>query len=346
MAGRLIPLGDLTPGEEAAWRRLAARASEPNPFFEPDFVLAAHAHVPDSGTALLVTTEGDAWTAALPVRRVRLGGVVGALRSWCHSYVFLGTPLAASESAFVELVAAALEVEGTRLLVLDLLDANAFPRELLARAGIVTVVSSEHERATLDRRAEGNYLGHISRHQRKELNRLRRRLEEQLGEPLVARDRSDQPDAVETFLRVEASGWKGRDGTAMASVPEHADFFRDMCARFRAAGRLQLLTLEAGGRTVAVKCNLAAGEGLFCFKIGYDGELGAYSPGLQLERSNVEVFHDQRRELWMDSCAVPDNEMINRLWPDRRRITSVVLGRPGLGSAAARLAYRFTRGRS
>jgi hypothetical protein len=35
----LLPLADLTARDVAAWRDLAARAVEPNPFFEPDFVL-------------------------------------------------------------------------------------------------------------------------------------------------------------------------------------------------------------------------------------------------------------------------------------------------------------------
>jgi CelD/BcsL family acetyltransferase involved in cellulose biosynthesis len=335
----LIPLDDVTPRDEAAWRDLAARTLEPNPFFEPDFVLAAHAHIPDSGTALFVTEQSGRWTGALPLR----AGRFRTFRSWCHPYVFLGTPLVADEAAFAEFVEAALRTSRARLLFLDLLAASSFPREALADRDVALVADSEHERAALERRAAGGYLDHMSRHQRKELNRLRRRLEERLGEPLLVRDRGDDPDAVELFLQVEQSGWKGRRGTALASVPEHAAFFRDLCTRFGTAARLQLLTLEAGKRIVAVKCNFAAGEALFCFKIGYDEELRAFSPGLQLERANVEAFHEQRRERWMDSCAVPENEMINRLWPDRRRITSVVLAPRGAGSAVARRAFRVKR---
>ncbi len=36
------------------------------------------------------------------------------------------------------------------------------------------------------------------------------------------------------------------------------------------------------------------------------------------------MFHEDRAEQWQDSCADPDNEMINRLWPDRRRLSTTV----------------------
>ena len=40
MSGRRIPLADLGGAELDRWRRLAAAAIEPNPFFEPEYVLA------------------------------------------------------------------------------------------------------------------------------------------------------------------------------------------------------------------------------------------------------------------------------------------------------------------
>lgn len=85
-----------------------------------------------------------------------------------------------------------------------------------------------------------------------------------------------------------------------------------------------------------MKCNLIAGDGAFCFKIAYDEELAAFSPGGQLERENITVFHEQRDQGWQDSCADPDNAMINRLWPDRRRLSNLIVARRGLRASVAR----------
>jgi CelD/BcsL family acetyltransferase involved in cellulose biosynthesis len=345
-AARLIPLEELTRGQEAAWRDLAVRAAEPNPFFEPDAVLAAYVHLRPCGAALLVVEEDGDWIGCLPVRRVRLGGMVGALRSWCHLYAFLGTPLLDREqpdAAFSALLRAAVSKPGARYIALDQLHTEGivdFTKDAMAASGLVIVLQSTYERAALKRREHGCYRDHLGRHHERELRRLWHRLEQMLAAPLELIDRSQDADAVGTFLALEASGWKGRTGTAMASVDAHAAFFRELCARFRSTGRLQLLALEAGGRTVAMKCNLAAGEGLFCFKIGHDERLRQFSPGVQLERLNTDRFHEQRHENWMDSCAAPDNQMINRLWPDRRTLTNAVVGQRALSTALSTPAMR------
>jgi CelD/BcsL family acetyltransferase involved in cellulose biosynthesis len=157
-------------------------------------------------------------------------------------------------------------------------------------------------------------------------------------------DLAGSEEAVRRFLGLEASSWKGRAGTAMLANPDHARFFEEVCDRFARLGRLQLYELRAGERAVAMKCNLVAGPGIFCFKIGHDGDLARFSPGIQLELVNIERFHAGDAD-WMDSCAAPDNAMINRLWPDRRRIRTLILGRPGLRTRAARRAFRAAMNR-
>ena len=68
---RLISLSDLSDEQVDAWRRLAARAAEPNPFFEPEFVLPAAARSTDGRGALLVLERDGEWLACLPVRPAR-----------------------------------------------------------------------------------------------------------------------------------------------------------------------------------------------------------------------------------------------------------------------------------
>lgn len=348
----VIPLREVTPADVAAWRELAGRALEPNPFFEPDFVRAAHAHLRPDGVSLLVTRDGDGWSACMPVCAFRRGGIGVALRSWVHMYAFLGMPLVRRErpeEALGELLSAATTRARSGLLVLDLLPADGTAGEVmrgaLAAYGLSAVITADAERATLTRRPDGDYLGHLGRHHQREANRLGRRLGDALGGAREVVDLADDPAAPEEFLRLEQSGWKGREGTAMACCAGDAAFFRAICERFRAEGRLQLLALQVGGRTVAMKCNLRAGDAVFCFKIAQDDGLNRFSPGIQLERANVDCFHADGTARWMDSCAAPENAMINRLWPGRRRITNQVFGRrdlrTGPGALATRAAVRL-----
>ncbi len=163
---------------------------------------------------------------------------------------------------------------------------------------------------------------------------------ERLGDPLRVVDRCDETSAREEFVRLEASGWKGRAGTAIGSTDAHRRCFDETSAAFAEAGRLQLLALEGGGRTVAMQWNLLAADAIFCLKVAHDEELASCSPGAQLEVGAIEAFHRRTDINWIDSCTTPDNELINRLWPDWRRIASVVVARKSLVGRSALAGLR------
>ena len=93
-----------------------------------------------------------------------------------------------------------------------------------------------------------------------------------------------------------------------------------------------ILASRVAGRPVAMKCNFLAGRGSFAFKIAFDEDYAHFSPGMLLEIENIRRLHATADIGWMDSCAVPDHFMINRLWPDRRIIQTVLVStgkRPG-----------------
>ena len=345
MSVELLSLGALSTADDARWRELAAVAVERNPFFEPEFVGPAVRRLVTRATpSLLVVHDSHGWAACMPVRRaLRFRKLPGpALLSWVHEHCFLGTPLMAPDRivpAWRALLAHVGRERTTGFLGLELLgDDGAVARGLsdaLEQEGMRALLYERWERAALDRREDGDYLNpDLAGRHRKEMRRQARRLEEQLGAPLVTCDRSDEPAALDTFLALEGAGWKGRAGTALASAGRR-EFFEETARGFAAAGRLQLLALEAGDRTLAMKCNLLAGDAIYCFKIAYDEALSRFSPGIQLELANIDIFHATPGAAWTDSCAAPDNQMINRLWRGRRSVVTVLVpGRRPVGSLA------------
>jgi hypothetical protein len=90
-----------------------------------------------------------------------------------------------------------------------------------------------------------------------------------------------------------------------------------------------MLGLFLNGEPIALKVNLLSGRGSFGFKIAYDEQYARFSPGVQLELENVRVFHEETDLDWMDSCAVANHFMINRLWKHRRTIDHVLISTGG-----------------
>lgn len=162
-------------------------------------------------------------------------------------------------------------------------------------------------------------------HHFRELRRQRRRLTE-AGE-LEYRSletAAEVPIWTEWFLQLEAAGWKGREGTALASHPETLRFAHDMIHSGFEQGRVQMVGLFQRGEPIALKLNLISSSGGFSYKIAYNEEFAKLSPGVQLEVDHVRQFQGTGRE-WIDSCAVADHSMINRLWADRRTIQDVLI---------------------
>lgn len=85
-----------------------------------------------------------------------------------------------------------------------------------------------------------------------------------------------------------------------------------------------MLSLAAGERIVAMKCNFLAQDGAFAFKIAYDEDYARFSPGTLLELENIRELHRRPGLSWMDSCAESDHFMANRLWLERRVIVSLL----------------------
>lgn len=349
MRARLLPLADAGERDIGRWRELAATAAEPNPFFEPELMLATRGLLAESAeVALLVAEEdSDRWAGCVPVRRARRWRrvPVPALTGWRHLYCFLGTPLVAAGSEET-VVGAWLDARpSSTFLGLELVSADGpvqrAVEEAAAARRVRPVRFESFERAALRSGPEGLDLG-LSKKRGREMRRLRRRLGEELGGEPVTVDRAGDPAAVEGFLKLEAAGWKGRQGTAFASIPGHAEFLRRVCASFAAEGRLQLLSLEVGGYLAAMKCNLRAGDELFCFKIAFDEGLARFSPGVQLERDTADLASEKGEVRLIDTCAEPHNEMANLVWPDRRRLASIALPGRGAAGRVSRVLVRAT----
>jgi CelD/BcsL family acetyltransferase involved in cellulose biosynthesis len=91
------------------------------------------------------------------------------------------------------------------------------------------------------------------------------------------------PDAAVRLLgelvQVEASGWKQRSGSALASRPSLHAFFADLTRRFAARRQVRLSFLRRDGAAVAAQLGLQYGNRYWELKVGYDERWHAASPG-------------------------------------------------------------------
>ena len=353
------PLAEIAPLAEP-WRALAGRALEPNVFYEPAFALAA-APVFGRGVAAALV-----WSRAAPARllgffpgrieRRRYGLGPPVLVGWTHPFAPLGTPLV-DRDAGPAVVAAWLDhlakrADLPRLLLLPYLPtggavAQALAAALAARGGKSAELGG-HQRAVLAPRDGGeDYLERaIGTKKRKELRRQRKRLAD--AGPLASRlvhEGGAVTAALADFLALEASGWKGRAGTAARSDDAVRSFMEQAVTALAGEHKVEVARLTLAEHPIAALVTLRSGDTAWCWKIAYDEAFARASPGVQLILEATRALLADRNIVRADSCATAGHPMIDHIWRERLALADHLV-RPGPGRQFAfALAYTLERAR-
>ncbi|HEX5182535.1 MAG TPA: GNAT family N-acetyltransferase [Allosphingosinicella sp.] len=317
------------------WEALAAVAVQPNSFAEAWFVIASLAFLaPDGGVRLLAVSCGDRLVGValfaptpfygrVPLRHVEI---------WRHHNHFFGPPLIrrGEEVAFWQAVLAALDDSdwAAGFLHVSGIAENGPVHRGLAQAAALRgrtcpVVHRERRpMLTSGLSPDDYYQSNVGAKRRSEFRRLRNRLAE-LGR-LEVRELCSAGE-VEAwsadFLALEAAGWKGKAGSAMAASPATANFFRRVVADAFAAGRLAFLRLDLDGRPLAMLSTLLAPPGAFGFKSAFDEAYARFSPGILLQIDNLRSLERPGIE-WTDSCA-NERHPVAVLWSEWRSLVRV-----------------------
>jgi hypothetical protein len=127
---------------------------------------------------------------------------------------------------------------------------------------------------------------------------------------------------LDAFLRVESSGWKGKQGTGLASHATTEAFARRAGDPLRTNTVYDALILN--GQAIAVNMNLVAAKTIMTIKSGYDETFRALSPGIMLDTALSRHIAEGLAGWSADSCAVPGHHL-ESLWPSRLSIGAMLI---------------------
>ncbi|MEM1040356.1 MAG: GNAT family N-acetyltransferase [Pseudomonadota bacterium] len=330
-----------------AIKTLAKNALEPNLFFEAEIVRAAWPRLASllapSGCWMLCLWEGAGEGRKLrvfmPVRLGRTGlPSKPVLEVLANEYLPTGTPLVdrenpdeAVETLFRLLADPQLKLPTLFSLPHQRVDGPVMAciDQALTALGLPSAAHRKTQRAALaPKKSPSTFLAtSLGKKRLRELNRQWRRLED-TGELsfTVANTQDNLLNAFEQFLTLELHGWKGRRGTALYNHRKVTAFSRQIVVELGTNGGSEIAVLSHNNKPIAVLI-LLSGDGWFVpWKIAFDEDYRAFSPGMQIMAKVTTHLVGKNSLVMADSLAVEDHWMMNHIWPDRLSMQNVLVG--------------------
>jgi CelD/BcsL family acetyltransferase involved in cellulose biosynthesis len=144
------------------------------------------------------------------------------------------------------------------------------------------------------------YLARLASRRRYDLKRARRRAD-QAGK-IMFRIHSPDPEEVDglfaEFVRIEAMGWKDRNGSSLRQRQVLRGFFQQYARLASRSGNLRFSFLELEGRPIAAQLSVEHAKRFWVLKIGYDEAWSRCSPGMQLLAETMRYAFEHQLEAY------------------------------------------------
>lgn len=347
-------------GYGAAFAELAGRALEPNPHMSPAAIAAARVVVPEDRIVILA-----AWLSeALGSERLAGLWALHRQRDWRSGFspVLTAPLLPLYEVSSLPILDRDHADDAMQAMLRHLLAAGDLPRTLalpqLPLEGPSFLALQEACRVTGSRlstyerwqrpvmRAEPG--DDAERYLRRSLGQgYKKRMQQfraiaKYGALSFRRRRGEAArQALPEFLALEAAGWKGEAGTAIARLPQASAYFDALAAHFAAVDALQIDTLLLDDHPLAMGLLIESAGTRHFLKIAYDETQARHSPGRALTIAMLQTDFAGTPPAFFDSGAGEDVDAGTYVWGERRQMANALIGlgqaSPALPDTAARL---------
>jgi CelD/BcsL family acetyltransferase involved in cellulose biosynthesis len=274
----------------ADWEVLAAQLEEPTPFdLHCWYFEVWDAFFRSRARPVICTVRREGRLVGLfPL--VSHGNQLVAMAN-LHSCVF--RPLVADAGAAANLLRAVMEQPSAGLQLVGVPVAGGWPERLAAAAAEVsriTVVESSYSSPYIDITGDlEDWRKENKKRWKAPLEKKRRKMDrDHEAEFAIAVAPADLEAELEDGLRVEGSGWKGENGTAILSRAETVAFYRGVARAFDARDEIRFSRIALDGVTIAFDFGLLHGGRLYSLKVGYDEGFRSLAPALVMRLSMIE----------------------------------------------------------
>jgi len=273
------------------WRQLCAEATDDQPFYRPEWIRAYLRTFVHGARVVLITAklcgrlcmllpllEENGTFCKIPVRKLRVpvNFYAGRFDAVCSA----GPD---GEAAIVAAWKYVRELDGWDVLHLrDALRGSAISRlAAVAQAdGLNTIQIADKPSPYVSLPSDPRLLQQlpVNVRLRRQLRQIRRQLAEQGSTLKLHRVETADPNALSQFFRLEASGWKGQQQSAILHNGTRS-FFEEIAESSARFGYFVLYMLELNGQLIAAHYGFTLRDCYYSVIVAYDENFKQFSPG-------------------------------------------------------------------
>jgi len=333
------------------WRELCERATDDEPFYRPEWMRAhLRAFTRDARVSLIAVrldgrlhlvlplVEEKGTVGGVPVRKLRApvnahGGRFDALR----------TAAPQGDAAIRVAWQFLKEREGWDLLEFRNTPQGSTVSELAAIAaanGFHTMQVPERPSPYVPVSDDPALLSRMPPNAklRSQLRQARRRLAEQ-GPLIFRRVATADREALQRFYRLEASGWKGKEGSAILCHEATKNFYDEMADSAARFGYFSLYMLELNGQLLAGHYSFTHRGRCYSPKVAYDENFSQFAPGHLVMQ---EILRDCAARGIRDFDITGPNDDWKMKWTsETRALNHHFIFKGVMGSTAHTFRYRL-----
>lgn len=258
----------------------------PHPLLHRDFLLPALEHFGDGVTKILAGRQADRLVLLAPVAPAR----PGYWRSFSPSQLPIAPLVVAPDCKRLSNLARATCAAGSSSMFFDVLHHD---EQFLPAADPAATFDATPYCMTMMIDATQSFDEYWAGRPKKLRSNLKRYMKraESSGLQTTFIEHSAPEDVAAAFARyarIESSGWKGAQGTAIAIDNDQGKFYSDVLNRFAATGQARIFELVMDGKVASSRIGIQDGTIVVFLKTTYDEEFKNLSPGRLLLYKTIE----------------------------------------------------------
>ncbi len=315
---RILAREDVSNIDAEQWDKLASDSVFVNPFYERWSLIPALEFLHKEDEVYVVATyDKDVLTALFPIHLKLSYFGIRYLCLWRHTHCFLCDPLIQSTVSLAKIFNYVLRKMKVSVMRIPQHSELSYGEDIDRRS----VVFSSTRGAIFNTSDIKRHLGNLPSRVRAENKRITKRLFKEVNAQYITSKDEPNRNWLDDYCQLEHAGWKRNVSGSILSDDSQYNYYRAMYNLSKISNNIEFRGIFDEQSMLSISFRITSRNHAFELKTSYNEKFKRLYPGVVLELMNLDDLSSSKFK-FVDSSTNSDNSLINKLWPEQRKLVN------------------------